>query len=354
MSDIPPPADDQPTETVAETNETSSTRPTRIVGIILILTAAVLGWLLLVGYVAYQSGQQQLVTNQQTALADLIVRQTELAAQNLADGNYQLAQRRAEWVLEKQPQHEAAVQLLADIQTAQNQNATAVPQNVAPTPPPEPTATPGAISSPEEELQRIRRMAARKEWPESVSALVLFQQQFPSMAREETDALLFDAYLGTARQYLEGTQVELGLFYLEQAEKLGTLPQEMQDYRVWGELYTQGISFYGVNWDVSAYYFRDLCLAAPFYQDACAKLHNALVAYGDLFAGSLDWCPAQQLYEEARQHQSSEALSGKLNAAREGCLSATPTPDVISGTLPLTDTEQLPNFNAPTEPEEQP
>jgi hypothetical protein len=83
---------------------------------------------------------------------------------------------------------------------------------------------------------------------------------------------------------MDGEQVELGMYYLSQARRLGDLTTEALDYEMWAELYLQGIAFYGTNWDASAYYFRNLCLAAPFFHDSCERLHEVLVAYGDQYA----------------------------------------------------------------------
>lgn len=343
MSDVVPQIDESP-EVAAELPP-APPRTARIVGVALIVLSVVLGWLLLVGFLGYQSGERQLAARQENELLTSLERQTTLAAENIDQGNAQLALRRLEWVLAREPANREALRLQEAAQQALNQSAAPTPVQAAPAPtiPPEPTPTPGQITSPEAELQRIRRLSVNKAWQESVTAMVAFQQQFPSYEREETDRLLYDAYLGYSQELLVNEQAELGLFYLAQAEKLGDLPQAMIDYRTWAELYTQGIAFYGVNWDAAAYYFRDLCLAAPFYGDSCTKLQNILLAHGDHYASLQDWCPAQQLYEEARQQGSRPDVGTKLDAAREGCLSATPTPSgPITGTVPLSETQSLP------------
>lgn len=344
MSDVVPQLEDKK-EKPAETETVQSRRTARFVGLFLIIIAVAAGWLLLVGYLGYQSGQQQLIENQQAEFSNQMARQLTLAQENIDSGNYELAVVRLEWILDHDQNNGQAQQLLAEAQRMIGQvaEATAVP-TTAPAvaesgPTPEPSPTQGQIGSPDEELQRIRRQIVRKEWDDVVASLVTFQIQFPSYERQETDALLFDAYLDYSQQLLEGEQVELGLFYLRQAESLGNLPQTILDYRTWAELYTQGISFYGANWDAAAYYFRDLCLAAPFYQNACARLNEALEANGDQFTAVQDWCPAQLLYQEARQQNNTAVLAEKLELAREGCLAATPTPEgPITATVPFSGT----------------
>ncbi len=205
---------------------------------------------------------------------------------------------------------------------------------------------------------------ATKFWEEALPALAAFQQQFPSYEREETDQMLYDAYMNYGLDLVRGEDVELGMYYLAQAQKLGDLPQAAKDYQTWARLYTQGISFYGVNWDTSAYYFRDLCLAAPFYQSSCERLFTALVSLGDQYAFAQDWCPAQALYQEASQLQNPGELSTKRTQAQENCLLATPTPsEPITNTVPITNTEPItdtaapfvaPSFAVPTAPPDEP
>jgi hypothetical protein len=191
-------------------------------------------------------------------------------------------------------------------------------------------------------LRDIEDLLEDEAWEDAITALISFQHNNPEYERRHTDELLQEAYMAQGVELLYGDQIELGLYYLEQAQQLGDLPQDVRDQQQWAELYLAGIGYFGVNWDVTLFYFRDLCLAAPFFHDACAKLNEALVAYGDQYAVQRDWCPAEALYQEASQQNDSNALLQKLREAREGCASATPTSSApISGTLPVTGTTSL-------------
>jgi tetratricopeptide (TPR) repeat protein len=317
------------------------------VGLLLIFVAVLLGWFLLVGYMGWQSGQSAMVEAREAELTAQIERQTELARENIRQGSYNLALRRLDYVLELDPENGEALELRGQAQAALDvlytpQPTTAVTSTA--TPLPEPTATPGLIGDPAAEIQRIRRLVVNGNWVEALPALTAFQRQFPDEQRQDTDALLYDVYVNYGLSLLEGEQVELGLYYLDQAAQLGDLSQEVLDYRLWAELYLQGIAFYDVNWDVASYYFRELCLSAPFYQSACQLLQESLTSFGDQYAVALDWCPAQELYQEALSHGRSQPLVEKLNDATEACLLATPTPLApITDTLPISGTESLPD-----------
>ncbi len=327
-------------------------RGRRVLGLVLLITSLLLAIYLLVAYMGWQSGQALLVEKQQTGLSNLVSRQIELAQEDIAQGSYSLAIRRLEWVLERSPGNNQAEVLLLQAQEALQIVLTPDLAAASPTATiaPMPSPTPGAISDPDQELQRIRRLVVIEAWEDAMEALVSFQLQFPDFERQETNRMLYDAYLNLGLQNVEGEYVELGLYYLGLAENLGDLPQEAEDYRLWADWYLQGIGFYGVNWEFATGYFRDLCLVAPFYQASCDLLYESLVALGDQYAAAGEWCPAQEQYQEARQQQRSVALIDKLETAVTNCSSATPTPSVITNTLPLSQTQQFvpPFFVTPT------
>jgi tetratricopeptide (TPR) repeat protein len=313
----------------------------RILGIMLILIAVMVALYLAVGYFAWQSGETLRAQQEEETRLQQYNRQVNLAQEDIERGGYNLALRRLDWVLEKDPKNQEAAalhrQAEAAIKTAQTPEAPPTP-----TKPPEPTVVLNENSDLENELVRLRRLYDREQWDELLPAILTMQEQFPNFERMETDRFLYDSYLNLGLQLLQGSQIERGLSYLAQAEKLGDLPQEALDYRFWAELYLDGISYYGVNWAVSSSVFRDLCISAPFYQNACDKLYESLINYGDQYFFSQDFCPAVELFREARQYGNGRELNQKLSDATEGCASATPTPAVITGTLSVTNPEPFP------------
>jgi hypothetical protein len=97
---------------------------------------------------------------------------------------------------------------------------------------------------------------------------------------------------------------------------------------VYANLYVQGIAFYGVDWGITISYFADLCLVAPFFQDACDTLYEARVAYGDQFANMGEWCPAEIYYTDAWRQNAGNQINAKRLEASQNCLEATPTPTI--------------------------
>lgn len=318
----------------------------RLLGLALVIFSIVVATYLIVAYVAYESGRTQARQQASTSRAEQINRQLELARQDLTAGSDNLARTRLEWVLSQEPGHTAATALLAEIEAAESA------PTAEPTPEPVEAAaqpTPGPQIEALPELQAIRRMVTAEQWEEALSALTNFRHQHPNYERGETDRLLYDTYLALGLKYVNTDNIELGLNYFSQAERLGNLPQEAKDYRVWADLYFQAVAYSGVNWGIAGDYWRDLCAAAPFFKDSCRQLDNALVGYGDQLAYLMDWCPAASIYQEAWNRRPSENLEGKLNNARENCAMATPIP--ITGTVPITGTAPITD-TVPPEPVE--
>ncbi len=317
----------------------------RILGLVMIITAVLIVWYAVVVYIGYQQGQTLLKEKQINTLTNQINTQLDLARQNINDNQYNLARTRLNWVLEHAPNNQDASDLLTEIDTRQNIKPTAeIAATATATPIPLPTPTPGLIGDPDEELDRIQRVIQTENWEEVIKGLLAFQRQYPSHERATTDQLLYDAYVARGLEIVEGEQVELGLAYFAEAEKLGDLPQEALDYQLWAELYMAGIAYYGVNWDIAAFNFRELCLSAPFFQDSCSLLQQSLINLGDQFAFGLDWCPAEIYYQEAVSYGADSILNDKLGQARTNCAAATPTPvGPITDTLGITTTGTITN-----------
>ncbi|MCP5095909.1 MAG: hypothetical protein GY943_10175 [Chloroflexi bacterium] len=339
-------AESQRESTISEDKQPSFAKK-RIIGLLLIILSVSIAWFLLVAYVGWQSGESLQIQRQEEALTEQITHQIDLAATDVAQEKFNLALRRLEWILAREPQNDKALSLQTTAQNSLNILLTPTPVMVLPptlSPTPLPTEAPADDEDPiEVALQQIRRLIATKEWETAVSAILDFQLAYPNFDRQETNQYLYDAYIELGLDLLEGENIELGLFYIAQAATLGDLSQSVLDYQTWAELYLQGVAFYGANWDASAYYFRDLCLAAPFFQSSCDRLYDVLILYGDQESAALEWCPAEILYDEAILYGSGPELNNKLTQAKEECLLATPTPDLPTETI--TNTQSITNTN---------
>ena len=314
----------------------------RLLGFALLLLAFLLAIYGVVAYSAWQRGQTVSTENEQQALDSELRNQFNLAGQDIDSGHFSIAIRRLEWVLAQKIGYPGAQDLLEEARVNQSLILT-------PSPLPALTATPVIEveftgPDPTGKYSAVEDLFGRELWPEALEAILEFQAEFPNYERQETNQMLFTTYIRFGEELVYSEQVELGLFYFSQAEKLGDLPLEIEDQRTWAEIYLLGIGYYGVDWETAIYYFRDLCAAAPFFQNACSLLFEALEAYGEQYATVLDWCPANELFVEALGLRRDEELAARAELSLEQCSQATPTATpTLEGDLPVEGTPTPPS-----------
>jgi len=313
----------------------------RILGMVFILLAVLLAIYGTIFFIAWDRGQVQKAREEESALASELENQMSLAMEEAESGSYNLAIRRLEWILEREPDYPGAVALLDELHALQNKPATPTAIALATSEPANEPSPPAALDA-TAEFNELQELVNEQRWDQAINAIIAFQSKNPNFRRQDTDKLLYNAYLNLGQILVMGEQVELGMFYLNQAEKLGDLPVGAEDQRTWADLYLLGISYYGIDWETSLFYFRGLCAAAPFYQDSCRKLYGILIISGDQYQSDMDYCPAEALYFEASRIDSDVSLQEKIELAREGCQEATPTPEpTLTPAIPITDTATL-------------
>jgi hypothetical protein len=299
-----------------------------VLGIIFIVLAILVATYSLVFYTAWQQADEERIENERRALFNELEKQMSLAREDINEGNFELGLKRLDWIIDLRPDYSGAAELREVARSSLFQSLTpeaTATSRTAPTPTSSMTDEPDPVSL----FSELGRLYEDEQWLSAATELAAFQIRFPDYNRRDTDRMLFNASINLGLELLQGDQIELGLIYISQAEELGDLPQEVDDYRTWAELYLLGIGYFGVDWGQAIYYFRGLCSAAPYYQDSCTRLYESLIAYGDIYSASMEWCPAEELYFEAMLFDTNAALSQKHEEASTTCLEATPTPTVV-------------------------
>jgi hypothetical protein len=300
-----------------------------------------------VAYVAWQSGQSLREEQVEQQTEEELARQFALAENDAAAGNFDLALRRLTWVQERSPGYPGLQALWREIEISQTLRLTPSPTPVSS---PTPTITP--TPEPLTELANLQALVEDGSWEEAIEAILVFQAANPSYERDHTDRLLYESYLAFGLELLNSPQVELGVSYIERAEDLGPLSQEILDQLYWADLYLNGIAFYGVDWVATIGYFSDLCLVAPFFQDACARLYEARLAYAEQLAFGGEHCPAEQYYRDALAQDYTRDVAEAVEGSRLICLEATPTPSATPEMTGTPDAEgtPAPEFTPTPEP----
>lgn len=316
----------------------------RIVGYTLVAFALLIAFYALIAFFAWQSGQAERAQRTETELRSAVERQFDLAAADVAAGNPDLAAQRINYLATLVPTDPRLLPLQATVAAQRAQSvggaaASATPTATATATPPtasgdNPTATPPADpapivtldSDPAVALAEIEAAIAAERWEDAIADLVAFQLAYPAYERYTTDTLLQEAYIGAGFYYTNRDRVSLGVTYFEQALKLGPIPDTARGQLNFSRAYLNALAYYGINWSIAIANLEQICPFAPQFQDSCARLVQARIAYGNQLMAAEQYCPAETQFAAALRVAESAEATSRLNAARGACASATPTP----------------------------
>ena len=256
-----------------------------------------------------------------------IEEQYALAVQNLAEGQYEVAHQRLEYVIAHDPSFPGATDRLAEVMTILY--STATPTALPPTA--LPTAT-RDLRPVEEMFAHAQALFAEQSWTEALDTLTTLRKEDLAYNTARVDGMMFIALRmrGFNKNWQSG-DLNGGIYDLALASRFGPLDAQAVSARDLARLYLVGSSFWEVDPAQAVQYFSQVAAAAPGLRDASgitasARYREALIQYGDRLAASRDWCNALQQYELAYSLGPDEALKAKgLNAA-EACHPSTATP----------------------------
>lgn len=305
----------------------------------------------------YQSAQQasQLPPTQQPPTVDPIQEQFELGVKDQAEGRYETALQRYEWVLQQNPSYPGLPERIAEVM--QVLYATATPTPVLPTL--TPTVTPTRDLRPIQELfQQSQILFSNQDWKGTIDTLVTLRQNDRAYRMTEVDGMLYVALRNRGiNKILKESDLEGGIYDLALAERFGPLDAEAFSVRSWARLYIIGNSFWEAVPEQAVYYFEQVAAAAPGLRDASGwsakeRFRSALIQWGDQLLKQGD-CRAQDQYERALAIRSDADLQAKLQAALELC-APTPTPTLAPETATPTPTPTQPVVVPPSPTSEPP
>jgi tetratricopeptide (TPR) repeat protein len=323
-------------ESMAEQNSSQETPKKRmgwgrriILGILAFILIVLLG-----GAIGYGRAIMQRVQQEQIMIETAVYDQFLLGIVNMERGEYELARQRFEYILQLDPDHAQAAELLTESLLHLGETSE------IPTPRPSPTVAPTQDTRNQEEIFAAA-LALRdvQNWDaliETLDNLRVADYQYKTV---EVDGLYYIAYRnrGIYRIVNEGN-LEGGIFDLTRAEAFGPLDVEASNYRVWAEKYVTGISFWGLDWSQVLVYFNDLAVSAPYLSDSSQltsldrqataqveKYTEFLVTAGYRFNQGR-YCEAYDLYSEASIYIAlDEASMQRFEVAKNNCLGIAPT-----------------------------
>ena len=288
-------------------------------GAFLLSLLALVGIALLSAYGGYQSGINERMSYETTLVAQQAQQQYELALQDIAEGRYEVAQQRLEYVIQLNPNYPGVTEKLAEVLLEIRTTAT-------PTTAPTPTLTPTVdLRGTEELFAQAQAMLINREWSNAIDTLLKLRKDEPAYRAVDVDSMLYVALRNRGvEKILNQADLEGGTYDLALAEKFGPLDTEANNYRLWADLYVTGVSFWELDWGQAAYYFGQITLVAPNLRDssnmtATERFRIATINYADFLAENDEWCQAQEQYEAVLNLVSDADVEAKLNKAIKQC-----------------------------------
>ncbi len=313
--------------------------------------AALVFFSLAVGvFTGYQSAGRSQQANATVNAKASVEEQYALAVQNLAEGHYDVAYQRLEYVIAHDPSYPGAMDRMAEVMAIIY--STATPTALPPTALPTPTRD---LRPVEEMFEHAGALFAEQAWTEALDVLATLRKADWEYNTARVDGMMFIALRmrGYDKIWRAG-DLNGGIYDLALAGRFGPLDAQALSARDLARLYLIGSSFWEVDPAQAVQYFSQVAAAAPGLRDASgvtasARYREVLIQYGDLLAARGDWCSALEQYELAYSLGPDEALKATgLNAAQK-CHPPTATPPPTGETpTEMPPTETLPPAVTPS------
>jgi len=255
------------------------------------------------GFGGYYSGIDARKKAESTQISGGLQEQYNLALTDIQQKHYGLAEQRLAYILQHDPKFPGLTEKLAQVKIAMstNQNIPMPTVAIVPGETPQPTATVDTRNV--EELFNTAQAAwASKDWDNAINMLLKVRREVPDYNSVRMDGMLYIAYRNRGvRKILSDADLEGGTYDLALAEHYGPLDSEARSYRQWVNLYTQGASFWDMNWEEAVQYFSQVAQFAPQLRDASGwtstqRYQLALGNYADKLAGEGKYCEAVEQY----------------------------------------------------------
>lgn len=313
-------------------------------GIVLILLLGALGT-----FMGYRSASQTQKAKNQEQLTQITTEQFMLALQEQSKGNYDIALKRLEYVIQLDPNFPGVRDKLAEVMLAKAVATTPTVGPALPTITPSPTPD---FRGEEDIFKNAQQLMANKDFFNAVQVLDTLRDKNVTYKALEVDGMYYIALRFRGIYKINGGNLESGLYDLALAERFAPLDIDALGARNWARLYITGASFWKVQWDKVIFYFTQLVPYYPNMKDsygmtATERLRKAYIGYGDELVGKGKFCEAEKQYLEAQKIVVDNALDATIKSAHESCNPAKPTSEA-SPTPTATSLTPLATGTTPT------
>ena len=272
-----------------------------LMGLLIVLTGSALG---------IPSAINDRLALAEAQAAPKIDSQLELARTDIAEGRYEVAKTRLDWILDEMSQYltedESAqvaelytqTLLMLDVSGA----ATAQPAPTSNVP----TMTPTPDTRGEEDMfNSASALLAAESWDEAITTLEALREKNLTYRAVEVDGMFYIALRnrGLDKILVEGS-LEPGIYDLTLAEQFAPLDASAEGIRSWTRLYITGASYWEVDWNQVYSYMEQVYTALPNLRDgtgmtASTRFQRAANELGTVLANENKWCQAQEYFAKA-------------------------------------------------------
>lgn len=286
-----------------------------------------LGLLILVAGLAtvggYLSGISLRREAQVTQVAQLAREQFELGVQDQAQGLYDRARQRFEYVIRLDPNYPGAVDRLAEVLLALNTTAT---PTLAPTATIQPTSDSRGI---EELFAQAQQAVLDSNWDQAIENLTGLRKADPDFKAVDVDGMFYLALRNRGVKKILSAALEEGIYDLTLAQRFGPLDTEAQSLLNGATLYITGASFWSLDWEQVVNYFAQVATQFPGLMDgskmtATERYRVGLFEYGNYLAKTGKACRAAEQYALSLQIGYSAEVEQAALAASAACAPAQP------------------------------
>lgn len=329
----------------AEEIDTTPNKPERsrrwpwvVGGVLLIFLLGALG-----AFIGYQSAMKLRSSASAEQIATLATEQFMLGLQDQAAGNYEMALKRFEYVIQLDPNFPSAQEKLTEVMLAIAVSKT--PTASAPTALPTFTPTPD-MRAEEEIFNNARQLINNQDWFKALDVLDTLRNKNINYRTIEVDGMYYTALRFRGLAKINAGALEEGLYDLALVERFAPLDVDANGVRSWARMYLTGAAYWGARWDQVVFYFAQVAPYFPGLRDASGttameRYRIALYQWGNKLAAEGKYCEAVDQYEASFQIGPDATLEPTATAVYQLCHPPEPT-QAPTGTPTLTPTPGAP------------
>jgi tetratricopeptide (TPR) repeat protein len=303
-----------------------------LLGILLILLLGAAG-----GGLGYYSGiRQRLIREQEKTLTQAAL-QFQYGIQQMEAGNFALAQKHFEYVLQIYPDFPGLTEKYTEvmIQMAKASQVTLAPEATLI------VDNRGAEALFNQAFQEVNS----QQWATAMNTLEALRNADYTYRTLDVDGLYFITlrYRAIEKIVNEG-DLEEGLYFLALLEQYAPLDHDSINYGNWARDYLTGSSYWEVNWEQVVFYFSRLYAAFPYMHDgtgwtATDRFMVGSEKYGDQLAAAGEHCAAIPYYRNVLNISALEHIQDKYDDSYLKCYPPTKTPKPTDMPAPPEATE---------------